>query len=182
MNIFKFFLKKKIKKSINVIYVDMDGVIADFNKGFKSITGSEGLSAIEYEKKHGKNSIWKVIDNYNKTKFFENLPWTEDGKDLWDYLNKTHNNIKILTALGRTNGHSSTGKKNWLNKHLPNLYDNEIVMVPNKHAKKHWATPYSIIIDDSDIVITEWRKKGGIAIHHQNTKDTIKKLKEITNE
>ena len=37
MNIFKrLFFGTRSKRSINVIYVDMDGVIADFNKGFKS--------------------------------------------------------------------------------------------------------------------------------------------------
>ena len=180
MNIFKrLFFGTRSKRSINVIYVDMDGVIADFNKGFKSITGSEGLNAYEYENKHGKNSIWKIIDNYSKTKFFENLPWTEDGKELWKFVNKISNNVKILTALGKTDGHSSIGKKNWLNKNLPNLHDDDIVMVPNKHAKKHWATPHSIIIDDTDVVISEWKKKGGIAIHHKSTKETIKRLEEV---
>jgi hypothetical protein len=45
--------------------------------------------------------------------------------------------------------------------------------VPGKAHKYKWATPNSIIIDDTLSVIYDWNKAGGIAIHHKNTHNTL---------
>jgi hypothetical protein len=39
-----------------------------------------------------------------------------------------------------------------------------------------YATPESVIIDDTYSVIEDWRKAGGIAIHHKDAKSTIAEL------
>lgn len=183
MNISEYMNKDKgVIKSNKLIYVDMDGVIVDFNKGFKLLKGSGGITATEYEDIHGKDSIWKVIDNYDRRKFFSNLPWTYDGQKLWNFISKKFKNIKILTALGRSDEihkNTSNGKREWLGKNIPSLTDENIIMVQNKHAKKHWSFPDMILVDDREVVIDGWNSKGGIGILHKNTHQTIKKLKEV---
>ncbi len=63
------------------------------------------------------------------------------------------------------------GKKIWTKN---NLGDYNIILNEKKyqHAKSN-----SILIDDYIENIIPWREKGGIAIYHKNTDDTIKELK-----
>jgi hypothetical protein len=49
--------------------------------------------------------------------------------------------------------------------------------VPGKQHKYKFATPNSIIIDDTKSVIDDWTKAGGIGIHHKNAENTIEILK-----
>ena len=51
-------------------------------------------------------------------------------------------------------------------------------IILNEKKSQH-AQVNSILIDDYIENIIPWREKGGIAIHHKNTDDTIKELKNI---
>jgi hypothetical protein len=53
----------------------------------------------------------------------------------------------------------------------------DIILVPNKHKKRHYSKPGDIIIDDNETVIQEWTRKGGIAIFHKTALETIETLK-----
>lgn len=168
------------QKYDRIIYCDMDGVIVDFHGGFEKLPGAEGLSVDDYESKYGENSIWKVINPYGKVKFFSELPWHgKGGQQLWGFITNNFLNVKILTALGKSDAQdkeTSRGKLSWLKRNIPTLAEKDIIMVPNKHAKKHWARPGDILIDDTDICINEWVKKGGIGFLHTSGPDTIRKL------
>ena len=158
------------------VYVDMDGVIADFARAAAEI----GFPVPPGDKVNpNDDAMWEKINSLGRDKFFANLNWTPDGKKLWDYVNNNFLNIKILTALGQTDkkdGMTSKGKKTWLHRNIPMLNEKDIIMVPNKHAKRHYARPGDIIIDDTKVVIDGWERKGGIGIHHKTTDDTIRKL------
>lgn len=163
-----------------ICYFDMDGVLAAFNKGFSMLKGSGGVTADQYKNSVGEeDAIWPIINAYGRDKFFAGLPWEEGGREMWDYASDNFLNLKILTALGKTNQSdklSSKGKMSWLHRNLPMINTNDIIMVPNKHSKKHYAKPGDILIDDTDVCINEWVKKGGIGILHKNSKDTIRQL------
>ena len=157
-----------------IYYVDMDGVIANFDKGFEEIAGVS-------PKTLSNDKLWEIINTHGKAKFFSDLPWMPDGKELWTFVTQNFLRVKILTALGRSNktdNQTTTGKKMWLRKNIPSLQDSDIIMVENKHRKRHYSTPNSIIIDDTEVVIQEWTHKGGIGILHRNTRDTISKLEQ----
>ncbi len=155
-------------------YVDMDGVLADFDKGFYDISG--GIES----NKVSDSELWSIIDAYGKSKFFSELPWMVDGKELWSFVIQNFLNVKILSALGKTDKVdklTSTGKREWLSHNIPSLTEDDIILVDNKHQKKRWSKPGDIIIDDTEIVIQEWNKKGGIGILHKTAAETINILK-----
>lgn len=160
------------------VYVDMDGVLADFDGYFNQITGLATNNIEDSE-------LWSRIDAHGKSRFFSELPWMPGGKDLWQFVIDNFLSVKILSALGRSDvvdGQTSAGKKAWLRKNIPTLRESDIILVPNKHKKRHYSRPGDIIIDDTDVVIAEWVKKGGTGILHKTAQYTIGKLKQFVYE
>ncbi len=153
------------------IYCDLDGVLGDFVTQFKKI--SNGVSPNEYEDKHGSKKFFDLIHSHG-TKWWETMPWMTDGKKLWNHL-KQYNPI-VLSAPTKS-PISVKGKKVWINK---NLAGNKFIITPRKNKIKY-VGPNNILIDDYKKTTDEWKSKGGIAILHKNTADTIKQLEKILN-
>lgn len=156
-----------------IVYVDMDGVLADFDRGYYDISGMNTDAVSDEE-------LWSAIEAYGKAKFFAQLPWMDGSKDMWNFITQNFLKVKILSALGKsdaTNRQTTQGKTSWLRHHLPNLHTDDIILVENKHKKRHYSRPGDIIIDDTPVVIQEWVKKGGIGILHKTAQETISQLK-----
>jgi 5'-nucleotidase len=155
------------------VYVDMDGVLADFEGGFYKLSGIsiENISDPE---------MWAKIEAHGKAKFFSELEWMSGGKELWQYITDNFLKAKILSALGKSDKidrQTTQGKLMWLRHNIPSLQLDDIILVDNKHKKRRYSKPGDIIIDDTEIVIIEWIKKGGIGILHTSTTETISQLK-----
>jgi len=164
-------LLKEEEKELPKIFCDMDSVLTDWNQAFEDI--SNGVDAQTYEKKNGKNSYWPLIAKEGE-KFWSSMSWTKDGKQLWNFIKKY--NPTILSSPTRDKaGHQSCmdGKKKWLKRELPGV---PYIITNDKHK---YANKDSILIDDYIDKIKLWKGSGGIPVHHKNTKDTIKQLKEI---
>jgi hypothetical protein len=171
------------------IFCDMDGVLTNFEKRFKEIeANTEMLSPHEYDSKYGKWSIWKLIEPEGK-EWWSNMEWMPDGIELWSYL--TRYRPTILSAPSK-DPNSSSGKLQWINNNL-NITQKFFTINPKKwkshyrvifNSKKYLfvRSKYDILIDDTYEKIEKWRNAGGTAIHHKNTKDTIKQLNQIINQ
>jgi 5'(3')-deoxyribonucleotidase len=154
------------------IYVDLDGVLCDFDRGFIEITGMSPESVDD-------NELWSRISAHGKSRFFSELPWMPGGQELWQFVTQNFLQVKILTALGKSDAQdkqTSTGKRQWLQKNIPDLQDSDIIMVANKHRKRHYSKPNDILVDDTKSTIQEWIKKGGIGILHKISNDTMREL------
>jgi hypothetical protein len=46
-------------------------------------------------------------------------------------------------------------------------------LVPGKRLKRNFAAPDKIIIDDTEVVIDQWREAGGIGILHKDWPTTV---------
>jgi len=164
------------QKYDRIVYCDMDGVIADFARKSAEL----GFPVEPQDKDQPKDEeMWNAIEAYGKDKFFADLNWLSDGQKLWNYISENFINVKILTALGKADQVdklTSKGKRTWLRRNIPMLNDNDILMVPNKFAKKNYARPGDILIDDTEVCIQGWLRKGGIGILHKNANDTIQQL------
>ena len=49
------------------VYLDMDGVVADFDKRFEDLSG---MKPREFEEKYGKSKFWDFIDEDHKVSFW----------------------------------------------------------------------------------------------------------------
>lgn len=151
-----------------IIYSDMDGVLVDFEKGYKELTG---IDTKQYVK--GDAAFWQPISDEGAS-FWANLPWMPDGEELWRYIKKYKPNI--LSAPSQDPS-SRVGKEAWLKMHLKNSYRN--AYFASRGNKKMFAAPNKILIDDMKQTIDEWNAAGGIGIHHTSAANTIKELKKL---
>lgn len=151
------------------IYCDVDGVLANFDKGFMELSG--GISPSQYEAKYGKTKFWKVIPE-KSVEFWANLEWMPGGQQLWKYIEKY--TPKLLTAPSRQES-SKIGKLQWAKKNIPGV---EVIFKPAKE-KHHYANENSILIDDRKDNIDRWRDAGGVGIYHTSTLNTIGNLKKL---
>ena len=148
------------------IYCDMDGVIVNFDKGYHELTGINVKGQF-----HTTTTFWDPINKAGK-KFWLDLEWEPDGKELWEYIEKYK--PKLLSAPSRQDD-SRVGKHEWVERELPGV---PLLLRTAKH-KKDFAEPKAILIDDRLDNIEGWRSAGGIGIHHSSTDNTIKELKKL---
>lgn len=150
------------------IYVDMDGVLVDFEKGYYDLTGIHTKQFVK-----GDSTFWKPISEAGAG-FWAGLPWMPDGKELWRYVKKYKPNI--LSAPSQDPS-SIVGKEAWLKINLQNQFKKAYFY--NRANKKLFAGENKILIDDMEQTINEWNEKGGIGILHTSTANTIKELKKL---
>jgi hypothetical protein len=155
---------------IDTIYIDMDGVIADFSKRYKEkfrVTPEETRNNKEFN-----GYFAKFIEDGE----FSTLDLMTDAKQLLDFVSELDVPKEILSSTARPQNHGMIApqKQMWLNKHNIHYKAN---FVPGKSLKHKYATPNSIIIDDTKSVIDDWNKAGGIGILHTDAASTIATLK-----
>ena len=147
------------------LYLDMDGVLADFNKEY---------AKFDPEKADRKRFRQSVIEHH----IFEKLDFMPDAQELLNHVSRLNGvNVQILTSMGThepIQGHMAQMQKlNWLNaKNIPYKAN----FVQNKQQKAQYATPRSILIDDSVGCISPFIEAGGHGILHVNASDSIRIL------
>ena len=158
------------------IYVDMDGVVADFEQRFRDLSG---MGPREFEEKYGKDAFWDFIDEgENKLKFWVGIPQMSDAKQLIDFVSKY--DYEMLTAPS-IKKQSLLGKGLWMINQTKNGLFPSKPKVNYKSAKnkKDFAAPNHILIDDREDTINSWNAAGGIGILHTSAANTISQLKKL---
>jgi len=157
-----------------VVYVDMDGVLADFFGAAAKGEGSEHWRQARKEK----DRIEQVAQTPG---FFENLqPLPEAGKLIHGVL-KYAGKYSILSSPLMSEIEQSTREKaEWLEKHLTKHSPKSILFDHNKErfARQPDGTP-NILIDDYATNIRLWEANGGIGILYQDGEcdQALKKLR-----
>ncbi len=166
-----------------ILYLDMDGVLVDFEGGFVKL--SNGLKASNLYKQYGSKAVQHYIHSVGP-KFWANLEWIEGGHELWDSARKLFRRVNILSSAGTTDLERGKpvieGKKMWLKKYMPEMPDSNIIIVLGKHNKKKYSSKESILVDDVPVTIREWNEQGGYGILHKAStyKNTIETLEDIS--
>ena len=154
------------KPKISCIYLDMDGVIADFVKRYKEMYRMEPKEA---EKKKEFN---KFFDEFIKTNQFATLDLMPGAMAGIEFLRKAPVPTQILSSTANKERYDDISKQKmiWLQSH--GITFNPI-FVPGKDLKYKYAAADKIIIDDTESVINDWKKAGGIGILHKDWSTTL---------
>lgn len=160
------------------IFWDLDNVLCDYDIYW----GSDKT----FDRNRFKS---EVIDN----KMFEKLLPLSAGIDLlwgvYDYLqvNKIEYNFQILSSLGAPNDNElaeevSRQKELWINYHLRDYVGSYVLnlnFVEQKSKKKRFATPTSILIDDTQKNVLDFVKCHGQGILFNANTEYYTILKEV---
>lgn len=148
---------------MKILYFDLDGLLADMDGRVEEITGHK-INELDQKQ------FWKTV---SKTKdFFRNL----DPFPLADVVRNTllhsefANQIHVLTSSGSNFEEVAPQKIAWAVNNL-GISKDKIHVVTSGVCKSFWATPSSILIDDTEKVITAWVEAGGIGILHKSGVD-----------
>ena len=169
-------MKLLVKQLVNgngksmTIYVDMDGVIADFFGGLEKF----------YNVPH-----WKDIQNKNKTiaelkgtDFFYQLEPFSTSKKLISFVNIVSQGDWGINSspLRGDRDNSVYWKRRWLEKHdmMPNVHNLVFTSTKEKYAWSVLDGMPNILIDDKPENIKRWQDKGGIGIRYQANQDDLK--------
>ena len=154
------------------IFCDLDGVLADFDKGVVDVTG----------KKPGElplKDMWRALARHGD--FYYSLDFMPDAKKLWSFIAPL--NPIILSGLPM--GKWAPGqKKRWVGEKLG--WEVPAVLgwardKPHDAMKYLGATDLKgcVLIDDKEKARGPWEAAGGTFILHTSAEGSVRQLKEL---
>lgn len=163
---------------MSTIYLDMDGVIADFFGGVEKLYGVDHWKSIQH-----RDGIFVELRNTN---FFYELETFRAGFRnisglLVEHVKKIAKNNKfqwgICSSPLRGDEHNSAyWKRRWLEDYgfMPPLVEN-CIFTASKHKYAYNGVTHkpNILIDDKPENIERWNKAGGIGIRFQANQDDL---------
>ena len=150
------------------IYLDMDGVLVDFDQQFKDLTG---MMPREFEAKHGSTGFWEAIDKAG-VGFWRGMSWMPGGEALYNRASQFDH--ELLSSPSRSEL-SKIGKRLWRRDKTPNTK----LTLSRSYLKKNYAAPNHILIDDREDNIQQWRDAGGIGILYKSAEQVNAELDKL---
>jgi phosphopantetheine adenylyltransferase len=177
----KLYNEDDMPKSKPIIYLDMDGVIADFFGGVEKMFGVNHWKELT-SKLSGGELKQEVIDKITGSDFFATLPKFPTADSLIQLIKSaTDGKFSILTSpLIGDHENSAIQKKIWISKNIEKPEEVIVSGRKEKWAKQKDGTP-NILIDDRPINIERWKAKGGFGILYQANRDSIIKVQQELN-
>jgi hypothetical protein len=160
---------------IKKIYLDMDGVLCNFEKRYIERYGTGPLGEDRDRKEFSKNWHDFVLSGQ-----FETLDWFAGGKELIEYVNSTGIRVEILSSSGGIPYHTEVRdqKIKWL---CENGLNYAVNIVPGRKVKKYFSYEGNLLIDDTPDVIEAFNKGPGVGILHKDLDVTLETLEILLN-
>jgi len=149
------------------LFLDADGVLADFDRGARELLGSGPKQFIA---RHGRGAFWKRLASAKN--FYGALDEMPDAQMLFGAVK--HLKPTILTGLP-LGSWAAPQKVEWAAEHFPGV---PIItcMARDKHKHMH---PSDVLVDDREKHRAAYEAAGVIFLHHKNAKDSIRQLAKI---
>ena len=154
------------------IYLDMDGVLANFFAEYAKLADVKSYRDIPAAK------VDPILDSLIGTDFFARLPEFPTADQLVNLAISYAGSYSICSSPLRNDyANSEKWKKIWIKEHL-NPQPQTIQITSNKaQFATNGQTP-NILIDDKGTNIDAWRKAGGIGIKYQADEDSLQIVKD----
>lgn len=172
-------------KKVPHLYLDMDGVQADFFGAWAEKHKVSHWKAIQDKEREieelAHSSAKEVYD------FFYNLKPLPGGMQIISWLQKHNIPYTVLSAplRGPYSEASIQAKKDWLDKYHPGSSGNA-VFTSAKYMYALNGNEPNVLVDDYGLYLKKWGDAGGITIKHEDEfevanagEETIKKLEKI---
>lgn len=149
------------------LFLDCDGVLADFDAGAREILG---MSPAEFERRHSKREFWRRIAR--APDFYATLPELPDARMLFEAV--AHLEPIILTGLPLGNW-AAPQKVRWAASHFPGT---RIITCMARDKYRH-MTGSDVLVDDRADHRSKWEDAGGTFVHHRSARESLAQLAEI---
>ncbi|MBA3511431.1 hypothetical protein [Sphingomonas sp.] len=149
------------------LFLDCDGVLADFDAGAKALLG---MTPAEFEERDGKREFWKRIANARN--FYGSLPEMPDARRLFDGVE--HLKPTILTGLPLGNW-AAPQKVRWAAEHFPGV---PIITCMARDKHRHME-PGDVLVDDRENHRSSYEAEGVVFVHHKSAEDSLSQLAKI---
>lgn len=147
------------------LFVDLDGVLADFDRGYELAFGTRPDKTVD-------NVKWSLIEK--TPNFYRDLPPMSDAHELWTFV--APRRPIILTGIPSSIQEAADNKTAWVRKNL----GSEVEVRCCRSAEKYLhAAPGDILIDDWEKYRSLWIAQGGAWITHTSAANTIIELKKL---
>lgn len=155
---------------MKTLYLDMDGVVADFNAYAKKVL----YKKVDSEERWAPGEWTKLRDNQ---RLYRDLEQTPEADQLVEFcrafcLQKEYT-LLFLTAIPKNNDvpWAFYDKVMWAQARYPDI---PVMFGPYSNDKQHHYCAGDILIDDRTSNIEQWRAAGGFGILHKgNLASTI---------
>jgi 5'(3')-deoxyribonucleotidase len=149
------------------LFLDADGVLADFDQGSRRLLG---MRPKEYIASHGRGEFWKRLAEAKN--FYGSLSEMSDARLLFDAVK--HLKPTILTGLpiGRW---AAPQKVEWAAQHFPGV---PIITCLARDKHKHMQ-PGDVLVDDREKHRDAYEAHGVVFVHHKNAWDSLRQLADI---
>ena len=131
------------------IYLDCDGVLADFESG---ATAALGMAPHRFQQRFGLKAFWARLAS--TPGFFDTLDLLPDAMELYDAVR--HRGPVILTGLPR-GAWAEPQKRRWAARHFPGVE----VITTSAALKREHCHPGDALVDDTVKFRHLWEKEGG---------------------
>ena len=149
------------------LFLDCDGVLADFDLGAKLVLG---MPPKAFEARHGRGEFWKRLAR--APNFYGDLEEMPDAQELFAAVKHLKPTILTGLPLGRW---AAPQKERWAAEHFPG-----VPIITTMAREKHLhMDPGDVLVDDRENHRKLWEDAGGIFIHHKNARDSIEQLARI---
>ncbi len=163
---------------IEKIYFDMDGVLADFDRGVTELCGIPWISQGQNRSKEEDDNMWAKVREVDN--FYDKLEPVPGAVELFNMLyEKYGDRCEILTGIPKPHRKiltSGEDKTKWAHRLLSE--DLKVNIVYREEKKNYCTGPGCILIDDLDKNINEWTEYGGFGLLFKDTESAIEILKE----
>ena len=146
------------------LFVDMDGVLADFNAHYEAVFGVIADRVLD-------NVDWQAVRGVRN--FYLNMPPMADLDALWRRIER-HRPI-VLTGVPKDVEEAPDNKRGWVRRHLGKHVEVRCCLSKEKYLH---AFPGDVLIDDWEKYKSRWEDAGGIWITHVSAAETGRRLSE----
>jgi hypothetical protein len=152
-------VEEKIKPRV---YLDMDGVLADFFGEWARLSKVDHYKDIN----DPEENLQLVRDHPT---FWVDLPMLPHAKALIKTVVEQFGEYRICSKPLEGDTRSKPGKMEWIQKHLSDMMPVEVVLTANKAAFATNEGNPSILVDDFGVNIDAWKAAGGIGIKYDDS-------------
>ena len=151
------------------LYLDMDGVVADWETAIADILGYKLVEGDRWP-----DQDWRKIIQFQRVyRDIPLLPWALEFVDKACEIARAANYaVRFLTAVPRRNDFpwAFEDKVHWANQYWPTI---PVWFGPYSQDKQQRAAPGQILVDDRMTNIQEWRAHEGTGIHFHRNPDAV---------